>query len=75
MNKSIELDVAFENPTELITLTQKAKRYGVELEIITESADYNGGWPVIKFTGKSEDLLLLLDEAGYDRDMLVEELG
>lgn len=75
MTKSIELDVAFENPSDLITLTNDARKYEIELDVVSENADFNGGWPIVKFTGDEDNLILFLDEKGYDREMIQEELS
>lgn len=66
MKKYIEVDVAFEEATELIKLTQDATKKGIELEVVNESADYNGGWPVVKFIGDGQDLLEFLDARGFE---------
>lgn len=64
--KSIELDIAYEEPTELIRLTQNANNKNITLEVVEESANFNGGWPVVKFTGDGQDLMEFLDSNGIE---------
>lgn len=64
--KKIEIDTAYEDPTELITLTQKAMTNGLQFRIVSESGEYNGGWPVIEVSGDGQTICEFLDTHGYE---------
>lgn len=65
--KVILVDIAFEEATELIELTQSAMKKGIELVVVSENAEYNGGWPVIRFGSENSlQLLDFLNERGFD---------
>lgn len=64
--KKIEIDVAFEEPTELIRFTQDAVLKGLLLKVIAETADYNGGWPVVEVSGDGQTILEFLDAHGFE---------
>lgn len=64
--KSIIVDVAFEDPTELISFTQEAVLAGLLLKVISESAQHNGGWPEVEVTGDGQTVLEFLDARGFE---------
>lgn len=64
--KKIEIDVAYDEPTELIRFTQEAVLKGLLLKVIAETADYNGGWPVVQISGDGQDILEFLDARGLE---------
>ena len=63
--KKIQIDVAYEDPTEMVTLTGDAYKRGLEVKVISECGP-GAGWPVLEFSGDGQEILEFLDSRGFE---------
>jgi hypothetical protein len=67
--KKISFDIAWEDPTELITFGVDAGHQGFAIRIVQtneESLRNRGQWPLIELSGDGQDMLEFLDARGFD---------
>lgn len=64
--KKIEIDLAFEEIGEVVDFTQEAVKKGLELKVLLETPDFNGGWPLVEVKGDGQTILEFLDARGFE---------